>query len=265
MSNITAVRHGRHASGTSVGNGKRHTSFTETIPIEQAAGGTHATGNLASNGNGHASLTETVPIVQVSPPDGPETSALNGVSPIPGRDPAPAAEATPDGNSEGESEQVSDSAAPTSPLDWNARLRQHLPALRPEWPVEAERSSERLESKQAMAVGLLVSGMTKTDVARQLDVDRSTVHRWLNDPFFVAQLEAWRDDVVDSTLDLQLLGSRIGTAKLMELVESPYESVSLRAATALVAGGQRAYQFIDIRKEIARLQEHLGIVFGCKV
>jgi hypothetical protein len=263
MSNITAVRHGRHASGTSVGNGKRHTSLTETIPIEQAAGGTHATGNLA--GNGHASLTETVPIVQVSPPDGPETSALNGVSPIPGRDPAPAAEATPDGNSEGESEQVSDSAAPTSPLDWNARLRQHLPALRPEWPVEAERSSERLESKQAMAVGLLVSGMTKTDVARQLDVDRSTVHRWLNDPFFVAELEARRSELIDSMLDRQLLGSRIGTAKLMELVDSPNELVSLRAATALVTSGQRAYESIDVKKRIEHLEDNMGIVYGFKV
>jgi transposase-like protein len=264
MRNITAVRHGRHASGTTVGNGKEHTSLTETIPIEQAAGGAHATGNAANNGKGHASLTKTIPIVQVLSPHGAETSTLNGVSRIADPFSAPEAEA-PGGESEGESEQVSDSAAPTSPLDWNARLRQHLPALRPEWPVEAERSSERLESKQAMAVGLLVWGMTKTDVARQLDVDRSTVHRWLNDPLFVAELEARRSELIDSMLDRQLLGSRIGTAKLMELVDSPNELVSLRAATALVTSGQRAYESIDVKKRIEHLEDNMGIVYGFKV
>jgi hypothetical protein len=224
--------------------------------------GRQTNGASPVNGNGHAPLTETVPIVQVPLPDLGNTSAWNGVSRIPDRDSAPEAEAAPGGESDGKSEQVSVSGAPF--MEWDARFRERMPALRPEWPVEAERSSERLESKQAMAVGLLVWGMTKTDVARQLDVDRSTVHRWLNDPFFVAELEARRSELIDSMLDRQLLGSRIGTAKLMELVDSPNELVSLRAATALVTSGQRAYESIDVKKRIEHLEDNMGIVYGFK-
>jgi hypothetical protein len=113
-------------------------------------------------------------------------------------------------------------------------------------------------------VDLLVFGMTVTDVARQLGVNRGTVHRWRNDPIFVAQLEARRSELADSMLDLQLLGSRIGTIKLLDLVESTNESFALRAATALVTSGHRAYQFIDQKKHIERLEDHLGIVGGFK-
>jgi transposase-like protein len=262
---MITTTNGRHTNGTSPVNGNGCTSLTETIPIEQAAGGTHVTGNAANNGTWHASLTETIPIVQISPPDGSATSALNGVSRIPDHFSAPEAEAVLDSSSEGEPEQVSDSATPLCLPDWLARHRELMPARRYDWPVEAERPSERLKYKQAIAVELLVSGMTITDAARQLGVHRSTVHRWLNDPLFVAELEARRSELADSMLDLQLMGSRIGTLKLLELVESTNESLALRAATALVASGQRAYQFIDQKKHIERLEDHMGIAYGFKV
>jgi hypothetical protein len=140
-----------------------------------------------------------------------------------------------------------------------------MPARRYDWPADAERSSERLKYKQAMAVELLVSGMTITAAAAQLGVHRCTVHRWLNDPFFVAELQARRSELVDSMLDLQLLGSRTGTIKLLELVESSNDSLAIRAAIALVNSGQRAYQFIDEKKHAERLEDHLGILGGFKV
>ena len=99
--------------------------------------------------------------------------------------------------------------------------------------MEAERSSERRSYKQAIAVGLLASGMTVAEVARQLDVDPSTVHRWLNDPFFVAEREARRDEIIESMLDQHLLASRMATAKLMGLIDSPNEQIALRAAAIL--------------------------------
>jgi len=130
--------------------------------------------------------------------------------------------------------------------------------------VEAERSSERRKYKQAMAVELLASGMTVTEVARQLGADPSTLHRWLNDPLFVAELEARRDEIVESMLDQHLLASRMATAKLMKLMDSDNEQVALRAAATLYAGGQRAYQFMDVRKRIERLEDNMGIVYGSK-
>ena len=144
-------------------------------------------------------------------------------------------------------------------------VRERLGLPKREWPVEAERSSERRKYKQAMAVELLASGMTVTEAARQLDIDPSTVHRWLNDALFVAELEARRGEIVESMLDQHLLASRIATAKLMGLIDSPNEQIALRAAAILYAGGQRAYQFMDVRKRIERLEDNMGIVYGSKV
>jgi len=95
--------------------------------------------------------------------------------------------------------------------------------------------------------------------------DRSTIYRWLNDPIFVAELEARRDEIVESMLDQQLLGSRMATAKLIELLASDNEQVALRTAAIRYAGGQRAYQFMDVRKRIERLEDNMGIVYGFKV
>jgi transposase-like protein len=144
-------------------------------------------------------------------------------------------------------------------------VRERLGLPRREWPVEAERSSERRRYKQAIAVELLASGMTVTEVAKKLGVDPSTVHRWLNDSFFVAELEARRDELIDAMLDQHLLASRMATAKLMKLMDSDNEQVALRAAATLYAGGQRAYQFMDVRKRIERLEDNMGIVYGFKV
>jgi hypothetical protein len=231
--------------------------------------GRHTNGASPGNGNGRAVLTETIPIVQVLSPDGPDASALNGVSEIPDRDPAPEAEAMPAGNSEGESqgesERESVSGAPLSLPDRLARHREQLPPRRYDWPAEAERPSERLKYKQARAVDLLVFGMTETDVAAQLGVNRGTVHRWRKDPIFVAQLEARRSELADSLLDLHMLGNRIGLGKLLELVESTNDSLALRAATTLVNSGQRAYQSIDEKKRIERLEDNMGMVHGLKV
>jgi len=144
-------------------------------------------------------------------------------------------------------------------------VRERFGLPKREWPVEAERSSDRRKYKQAMAVELLASGMTVTEVARQLGADPSTLHRWLNDPIFVAELEARRDEIVESMLDQHLLASRMATAKLMKLMDSDNEQVALRAAATLYAGGQRAYQFMDVRKRIERLEDNMGIVYGSKV
>ncbi len=227
--------------------------------------GRHTNGASPGNGNGHAVLTETIPIVQVSPPDGRETSALNGVSRIPDRDSVPETQAAPGGELDGEAEQVSDSGVPTPIMESLARFRGLLPARRCDWPADAERPRERLKHKQAIAVELLVSGMTITGAAKQLGVHRCTIHRWRNDPIFVAELEARRSELADSLLDLHMLGNRIGLGKLLELVESTDDSLALRAATILVNSGQRAYQSIDEKKRIERLEDNMGLVHGLKV
>src|SRR2546428_1963821 len=63
-------------------------------------------------------------------------------------------------------------------------------------------------------------------------------------------------------LDHQLLGARVAVVKLMELMESSNEQVSLRAAIALQSAGLQAYQLIDVRKRVQRIEDNLGMFFS---
>jgi transposase-like protein len=128
--------------------------------------------------------------------------------------------------------------------------------------VEAQRRGERLKLKQTLAVDLLASGMTVSEAARQVGVDRSTVHRWRNDPVFLSELEDRRQELIDSMLDQHLLAGRMATAKLVESMESSQEGIALRAAIELYRGSLRAYHTIDERKRIERLEDNLGIIYS---
>jgi hypothetical protein len=87
------------------------------------------------------------------------------------RDSAPAAEVASHGESDCGPEQASVSGAPLSILDWLERHSERMPSRRCDWPAEAERPRERLKYRQAIAVELLVSGMTITGADGQLGVD----------------------------------------------------------------------------------------------
>jgi transposase-like protein len=131
--------------------------------------------------------------------------------------------------------------------------------------TEPVRDDQRLIPRQHQAVGLLVRGMTVTDVARELGVHRSTIHRWLDDPDFRLKLEARREELLTSMLDQQLLASRMATTKLIELLESEDERVALRTAIILYSGGQRIYYFADLKKRIELLENNMQIYYGGKV
>ena len=118
------------------------------------------------------------------------------------------------------------------------------------------RDRRRLARNQDLAIGLLVQGKTVTDVAREVEVDRSTIHRWLNDSSFRLRLAGCRE---------QLLAGRMATAKLMDLIESQDERVALRAATVLYTGAQRAYNLIDLQKRIERVEQNLQMWWGKEV
>lgn len=45
---------------------------------------------------------------------------------------------------------------------------------------------------KAAALELLAQGMTRIETAKELGVNRSTVHRWLQDPGFIRELESIR-------------------------------------------------------------------------
>ena len=50
--------------------------------------------------------------------------------------------------------------------------------------------------KQVQALELLAVGCSVTQVAESLEVHRSTIHRWLNTPEFIQELEVYEQEII---------------------------------------------------------------------
>src|SRR2546425_291198 len=94
------------------------------------------------------------------------------------------------------------------------RLRGQVGPPRIEWPVEAERASDRQKFKQSVAVELLTSGKGVTAVARELHVVPSTIYRWLQDPVFLGELETRRDEIIEGPARPPASGGACGSCEV---------------------------------------------------
>jgi len=68
---------------------------------------------------------------------------------------------------------------------------------------------------QERAIDLLVSGVTISETARQIEVGRNTMHRWLRDPVFREEYEARRSEVKEAGLNemIGLVGDSVAALK----------------------------------------------------
>ncbi len=212
-------------------------------------------GGAPKNGNGRKPLTGTISLVESH--EGASAKPRNTVK-AKSRAASSPAEPTDEASTADAPVEVGASSA----IEAVRRFRGQAGPPQRDYPVEAQRRSERLKVKQTLAVDLLASGMTVSETAREVGRDRGTIYRWFNDPVFMAELEDRRQELLDSMLDQHLLACRMATAKLVESMESSEEGIALRAAIELYRGGQRAYQSIDVRRRIERIEDNLKIIYG---
>ncbi len=228
-------------------------SAPETNPDRN--GSSASDGGAPKNGNRRKPLTGTIPLVE--PEEGASAKPRDTATAKSGATSSPAEPA----------DEASTADAPvevgaSSAIEAVRRFRGQVGPPQRDWPVEAQRRSERLKFKQILAVDLLASGTTVSKTAREVGVDPSTIYRWYNGPVFMAELEDRRQELVDSMLDQHLLAGRMATAKLVESMESAQEGIALRAAIELHRGSLRAYRTIDERKRTDRLEDHMKIIYG---
>ncbi len=211
-------------------------------------------GGAPKNGNGRKPLTGSTPFVE---PQEDASAKPRDTVKAKRRAASPPAEPTDEATADAPVEVGASSA-----IEAVQRFRGQVGPPQRDWPVEAQRRSERLKFKQILAVDLLASGTTVSETARKVGRDPRTIYRWFDDPVFMAELEDRRQELLDSMLDQHLLAGRMATAKLVQSMESPTEVIALRAATELYRGSLRAYRTIDERKRIDRLEDHLKITYG---
>ncbi|MDA2979697.1 MAG: helix-turn-helix domain-containing protein [Actinomycetota bacterium] len=98
--------------------------------------------------------------------------------------------------------------------------------------TDSATADHSLTTNQSLAVRRIASGDSIADTARLTGVHRSTVHRWLNEPEFMAELNVARSELQQHA-DAQLL-NLIG--KAISQVAAAIEGGDTSAAIAVLKG-----------------------------
>ena len=98
--------------------------------------------------------------------------------------------------------------------------------------AHTETPQEQITASQETVLNALMTGTTATEAARLSGVHRSTVHRWLKDPRFLAEFNGRRAEMQSA------LAERLAQlqAKALDAVESALEGGDTRIAIAVLRG-----------------------------
>ena len=97
---------------------------------------------------------------------------------------------------------------------------------------KTQQDATSLTSTQEKAMQAILSGETVTAAAKTARVNRTTVHRWLNDPDFLAALNSYRSELRDAQHHrLARLAS-----KAIDVAEQALEDGDIRTALAVLRG-----------------------------
>jgi hypothetical protein len=115
----------------------------------------------------------------------------------------------------------------------------------------SENGTEKPLSNRRRALEMLALGKKPADVARDLNIARSTVYRWMKSETFRADLRALDKEVMDSLA--RRLMSLSGTA----LAADQPAGLRLRAAVAVLERGPDLMERTDVLERLAELERSL--------
>jgi hypothetical protein len=155
----------------------------------------------------------------------------------------------------GEDETIVHEFAEAQPLD----VREDALVLPPPTVKKTEGSARKgawkpTHARKQWAIAQLATGAAVSEVARRIGADRSTVHRWLQDPEFARQVAISRDELIEKAFDLHIYASLQGTRKLLQFLDSDDFRLAFWAARTLVPL-KEAYSHIDRDRRIRRIED----------
>ena len=135
---------------------------------------------------------------------------------------------------------------------------------------EATDANSGLSLKQETAIPLLLAGKTVSEVSSALDVHRSTVHRWMGLPVFVATLNSRKWEAREAS-EARLHRLQIAA---LDTIETAVENGDARIALAVLRGtglldgkplriGPAEVKGVESQvKDRERQRELLGLMLG---
>lgn len=118
----------------------------------------------------------------------------------------------------------------------------------------AENRKIALTPKQTLALPYIAATDSLTAGAKAARINRNTLHRWMHDPLFRAELERMRKDA-ESLARVELQGLVLKSINtLAELLEDPNPRVRAAAVRCALSTALKVGDLREIRHELETLQ-----------
>lgn len=118
----------------------------------------------------------------------------------------------------------------------------------------AENRKIALTPKQTLALPYIAATDSLTAGAKAARINRNTLHRWMHDPLFRAELERMRRDA-ESLARVELQGLVLKSINtLAELLEDPNPRIRATAVRCALATALKVGDVREIRHELETLQ-----------
>ena len=115
-----------------------------------------------------------------------------------------------------------------------------------------------LSGPQMKTIACLVAANSIEEAAKAARVSRSTVHRWLQEEAFRAELGRARAALFNETMARLQSATAASVTVLGELLKSKHEAIRLRAAGLVLGTGLKAREVIDLEERVRRLEALLA-------
>ena len=111
-----------------------------------------------------------------------------------------------------------------------------------------------LSSRQAAAIPYIVSEPTLSDGARAAHINRRTLARWMNEPYFRAELERVRRNIADlAYTELEGLTFK-SVIRIAQLMDSENESIVHRASRTALSMSQSFREQRELSRQLETLE-----------
>lgn len=145
-----------------------------------------------------------------------------------------------------------------SPNQNNPQNPQNAPKSNQMQPNATEVKKSPLSRRQEAALPAIASASTNAQAARDAGINKTTLHRWLQDETFRQELTRERQETAAlARQELQGLMLR-SIAVIADALDAPEMSLRLRAARYTLSLGYQIHEAEKLRSDIQEIQELLS-------
>jgi AcrR family transcriptional regulator len=123
--------------------------------------------------------------------------------------------------------------------------------------------TEDISAVQLHAIALLLEGRDVPDVAKTIGIDRSTLYRYLkDDEAFKSAYASAKAETLTKALNILAEGLSSASKRARELLQSPNDSVALRACATIINGYSSLHSSAKTEQRLLELEEGLRVLNG---